>query len=122
MRIALLLLAAWALSACGDDPLSASNTLEFSQDATTQFNAQQGPPISPPGIGGQPAQGTGTPGQLAVWLTQSSIGNAPIRVDENGNLLVRPGVAIILQNEDGTKCWRLSGDGFQKLTPNCPTY
>ena len=72
--------------------------------------------------GGRPVGGSGTIGRLAVWTSPSALGDAPAKIDANGDLVLRPGSAIILLSADGTKCFRLSGDALTKLTPNCPVF
>lgn len=109
--------------ACGGDDPSAVSTTQAPAQPVAQ--AQGVPGVAQAGgngFGSRPINGSGTPGNLTAWTATDVLGDGPVKVADNGDLIVRPGTAIILTSADGTKCWRLSGEGFQKLTPNCPTY
>lgn len=123
MRIAVTFMVLLAFTACGDDEPSGVGTNELTPPPAAQARTTPGVPQGGGnGLGTRPLSGTGTAGNLTAWTGGNVLGDAPIRVADNGDLIVQPGTAIILTSADGTQCWRLSGEGFQKLTPNCPAY
>lgn len=81
-----------------------------------------GVPAIGQGIAGRPLGGAGTDSTLAIWTSPTTLGDAPAKINANGDLILRPGTGIIVLSADGTKCWRVAGEAITKLTPNCPTY
>jgi len=76
-----------------------------------------------PGLTNRPLDGSGTPSVLPMWTTPTTLGDSPLKVAPNGDILMKPGRAIWVLSEDGSKCWRFSGQNLAKfLPPDCPTY
>lgn len=66
--------------------------------------------------------GNGTPDFIPLWTTSSSLGDSIMKIGANGDLILKPGVSIIVISADGSNCWKFSGEGLKKLTPNCPSF
>ncbi len=82
-----------------------------------------GPAVTPPGLSQRPLDGTGIDHVLPMWTGATTLGVAPLRIDVNGDVVLRPGVSIIVVSADGTKCRRISGDMITSQPPvgGCPT-
>lgn len=123
MRIAIGVSAILAVAACADGGARSVSAPERATSKVLQPRSIAGGiPASGQGLGGPPVGGEGTLNFLAAWTGPASLGNAPAKIDENGNLVLRPGSAIIVLSADGTKCFRIDGEAITKLTPNCPTF
>ena len=87
-----------------------------------QRGIANGPPATSPGVGGRPIDGSGTRGQLAEWAGTSSLQDAPMRVDADGNIILKPGSSLYVLTADGTKCVQIRGDGMtiHKTVSGCP--
>jgi hypothetical protein len=58
-----------------------------------------------------------------MWLTPTTLGDAPMKVSPSGDVFVKPGMAIWVLSVDGSKCRRIAADVIQTyFAPNCPTY
>lgn len=66
--------------------------------------------------------GNGTANFVPLWITSSSLGNSIMKIDNNGNIILKPGSSIIAISTDGLSCWRFSGTGANKLVPPCPSF
>src|SRR3989304_8415345 len=65
--------------------------------------------------------GNGTTNFIPLWITDSSLGNSNMKMDSDGNFILKPGNSIIAISSDGSSCWRFSGTGVSKLVPPCPS-
>lgn len=68
--------------------------------------------------------GQGTPGTVAAWSDVRTLGNSPIRVDANGDVVLKPGAALYLISADSTKCIKITGSEitFPSMSGgSCPT-
>lgn len=72
--------------------------------------------------GARPIDGSGTTGVVPTWTAPTSLGVSPLRIDANGDLVLRPGAAIIVVSADGTKCYRIGGESIvHAVAGGCPT-
>lgn len=123
MRSLFIAASAFALCGCHDSETGGVNERAMPTAVGAKANAVGGvPAANAPGLGARPLSGSGTQNLLAMWTGETVLGNAPAKIDASGNLILRPGTAIIVISADGTKCWHIAGEAFTKLTPNCPTF
>lgn len=87
-----------------------------------QRGLANGPPATSPGLNGRPIDGSGTPGRLASWTGTSSLQDAPMRIETNGNIILKPGSSLFVLTADGTKCVEIRGDSMiiHKTATGCP--
>lgn len=123
MRIIVVASCMLSLAACADGSARGVSAPESAALQGGQVRSiAGGVPAVGQGVGGQPIGGSGTANMLAVWTSPTALTSAPAKIDANGDLILRPGSAIIVISADGTKCWRVAGEAITKLTPNCPTF
>ena len=120
MRIASLACLLVLTIACSEGDAPAVNAPESGRLQTGQFRSANGPPATLPGQAQHPVTGAGTPGQLALWFGNSTLTDAPIRVDASGNLILKPGTAIYVISADGTRCFEIRGEFIRNNREGCP--
>lgn len=106
--------------ACSEDGARAVNAPEGGKLQTGQRRSANGPPVNLPGQTQHPVTGSGTPGQLALWFGNSTLADAPIRMDANGNLILKPGTALYVISADGTRCFEIRGEFIRNNREGCP--
>lgn len=115
VSLACLILVSAACS--GDSAVNAPGTARLHAGQSRSAN---GPPATAPGAAQRPVDGSGTPGQLALWLGNATLGDAPIRMDANGNLILKPGTSLFVPSADGTKCAEIRGASLWLHKSGCP--
>lgn len=78
--------------------------------------------VQPAGDG---VSGNGTPNFIPIWATGSSLGDSIMKIDANGNLILKPGSSIIVTNSDSSKCVMISGGSITyiyKFGIPCPSF
>lgn len=76
------------------------------------------PDTSPTGV----VVGTGTLGQVAAWADTDSIGDAPIKITAEGDVVLPPGASLWIINATETDCIQITGDQIRTEPGNCPSY
>lgn len=112
------------LLACGDADTTDQRTIAGPGTAAT-FGHTVSAPAENAAVQGSLVRGEGTPGLVPVWTSTSSLGDAPIKIDAEGNVILKPGSSLFLVTEDGSKCIQITG-GFitfpHKAGLPCPTF
>ena len=122
MRLHVLSCLLLTVVACGDD---GDRNVSAPQNAVVQSGARKGlaggVPANPAGQGGRPVDGSGTPGRLAMWTGPSTLGDAPIRIDANGDVVLMPGASLFVISADGTRCFQVGGESIvNHKVSGCP--
>ena len=71
--------------------------------------------------------GNGTPNFVPLWVTNSSLSDSNMKIDDNGNIILKPGSSIFILSMDGSKCIQLSGQSLTiykepPLPPPCLSF
>lgn len=70
---------------------------------------------------GDGISGSGTTNFIPIWTTGSSLGDSIMKIDNDGNLILKPGSSIIVTNQDSSKCFIITGNFITKGPP-CPPF
>lgn len=111
------------LLSCGASPTD--EVFQAGTNAGMALVAATPAQVPPNAARGAPVQGDGTPGVVPVWTGARSLGDAPIKIDSDGNVILRPGASLFLVTEDGTKCIQINGAFMTfpyKAGLPCPTW
>ncbi len=74
---------------------------------------------------GRGTSGNGTANFIPIWTTGSSLGDSDMKIDNDGNLILKPGLSIIVTNADSSKCIQISGEQVKflhKFGIPCPSF
>lgn len=116
--VAILVLAVLGFG-CGDRSLGGVTSPDAARTAAFSFGQV------PPGNPGQPGglvRGTGTAGLVPLWISPTSLGDSPIKIDASGNVILRPGISLYILNADESDCIQITGDFIRLDGAICPSF
>lgn len=112
-----------ALLACDANPTDHESAA--AQPTSPALSQGSGSQAGNAAVQGSLVRGQGTLGLVPAWASMNSLGDSPIKIDSNGNVILKPGASLFLVNEDGSKCIKITGEFITfpyKTGETCPTF